>query len=54
MNVFTLNIISSPFPRNEILYCDWSLFYTSDYQMQNAIPSLFNVYVYGYVVCMHV
>lgn len=26
LNVFTLNIISSPFPRNDILYCDWSLF----------------------------
>lgn len=26
LNVFTLNIISSPFPRNDILCCDWSLF----------------------------
>lgn len=26
LNVFTLNIISSPFLRSDILYCDWSLF----------------------------
>lgn len=53
LNVFTLNIISSPFPRNDILCCDWSLFTLLTVRCRMLyLPFLMCIFMGMWCVCM--